>query len=415
MHYQCKPHEEVKVVRCLLGEIFDVIVDIRTDSETCGKYVACKLNGRNHRAVYIPKGFAHGFVTLTDNTLILYQMSESYSPGSGRTIHYNDPDINIAWPDQIGGTSLFRTMIDVPLSGVMFRKNRVLVAGATGLIGTYATRQLIDMGFDVLAASRSGSGPSGVRLNVHDADSVRELISTERPEYLLHLAWQVNSGYAVSPENLDWVVSSLNLLQIFAENGGRRAVFTGSCMEYDWSGGTLSEDTTPLEPDTLYGVAKSSLYRLASTWAEQINLSFAWGRVFFLYGIGERSERIMPYIIDSFLKGEKPVLKYPYISRDYLHAADMAGGLIALMLSDFNGAVNIASGGAVPLCWVAKKIAALMGCPTPEYSRTIEKDMASLVLADTRRLNNIIGFSPGVSWEKGLSEVINWRKNLLNM
>ena len=283
---------------------------------------------------------------------------------------------------------------------------KVLVTGATGLIGSYAVSQLINAGHEVTAVSRSGKGPAGIPLNLHDPDSVNALLKTQRPEYLLHLAWNVGKGYMTAPDNLDWVVSSLNLLKSFAECGGKRAVFTGSCIEYDWDYGFMREDFTPLKSEALYGTAKASLYRLASSWAEHTGLSFAWGRVFFLYGKGEKPERIVPFIIDALKKGEKPAMKFPYISRDYMHASDVAGGMNALMFSDFCGAVNMASGETVKLCGIAEKAARLMGCPVPEYEHNDIGSMAPVVLGDSHRLNDIIGFRPRISWDEGLKELM---------
>ncbi len=280
--------------------------------------------------------------------------------------------------------------------------SRVLVTGATGLIGQYAVPIFLDKGYEVLAVSRSGKGPSGISLDLHDSQAVKSFIEAERPEYLLHLAWDVTKGYLSSPTNLDWVISSLHLLKCFALNGGKRAVFTGSCLEYDMDYGFFREDVTPLKADSLYETAKISLHKFASEWAQSQGLSFAWGRVFFLYGRGEKPERIVPYIVNCLKNGEKPDLKYPHILRDYMHASDMAGGLAALTLSDFCGSVNIASGKAIRLCDIAKKVAEIIGCPVPEYELTGKNDIAPLVLGDTRRLNEIIGFTPHVSLEEGL-------------
>ena len=101
LHYQAEPYAEVKVVRCLKGRVFDVAVDIRPNSPTRGKYVSLELSEDNGKAFYIPKGFAHGFMSLDDDTLILYQMSAPYNQQSARTIRWSDPDININWPTYI--------------------------------------------------------------------------------------------------------------------------------------------------------------------------------------------------------------------------------------------------------------------------------------------------------------------------
>ncbi len=98
MHYQITPFEEEKLVRCTRGEIFDVIIDIRTDSPTYMQHLSITLNEDNHTMLYIPKGFAHGFQTMKDNTEIFYQMSEFYTPDAARGIRWNDPSFEIEWP-----------------------------------------------------------------------------------------------------------------------------------------------------------------------------------------------------------------------------------------------------------------------------------------------------------------------------
>jgi dTDP-4-dehydrorhamnose 3,5-epimerase len=98
MHYQAAPHAEEKVVRCTRGSLYDVIVDLRTESPTYKQWIAVELTGENRRMLYIPKGFAHGFQTLVDNTEIFYQMSEFYHPESACGVRWNDPAFGIQWP-----------------------------------------------------------------------------------------------------------------------------------------------------------------------------------------------------------------------------------------------------------------------------------------------------------------------------
>jgi dTDP-4-dehydrorhamnose 3,5-epimerase len=101
MHYQIAPYEEAKVVRCTAGAIYDVIVDLRPDSETFKQWVALKLTAVNHQALYIPAGMAHGFQTLADNSEVLYQMSEFYHPESARGLRWDDRVLEIAWPTEL--------------------------------------------------------------------------------------------------------------------------------------------------------------------------------------------------------------------------------------------------------------------------------------------------------------------------
>lgn len=99
MHYQAKPHEEAKLVRCTRGAIYDVIIDIRPDSPTFKQWVAVELTAENHKMLYIPEGMAHGFQTLVDNTEVFYQMSEFYDPELARGVCWDDPKFQIIWPE----------------------------------------------------------------------------------------------------------------------------------------------------------------------------------------------------------------------------------------------------------------------------------------------------------------------------
>jgi dTDP-4-dehydrorhamnose 3,5-epimerase len=98
MHYQLPPYREIKLVRCIRGKIFDVIVDIRKDSSTFLKWFGAELTDSAMNMLYIPEGFAHGFQTLTDDCELIYHHSEFYTPGAEGGIRYNDPMVNIRWP-----------------------------------------------------------------------------------------------------------------------------------------------------------------------------------------------------------------------------------------------------------------------------------------------------------------------------
>jgi dTDP-4-dehydrorhamnose 3,5-epimerase len=99
MHYQAAPFEEVKVVRCNCGSIYDVIIDLRSDSPAYQKWFAVQLDEENGKMLYIPRGFAHGFQTLANNTEVFYQMSQVFSPEHARGVRWNDPAFSIAWPE----------------------------------------------------------------------------------------------------------------------------------------------------------------------------------------------------------------------------------------------------------------------------------------------------------------------------
>ena len=101
MHFQKAPHEEAKIVRCTQGKIYDVIVDLRPESDTSCKWFGAELTAKNRRAFYIPSGFAHGFLTLTDDVEVLYHMSEFFHPECASGVRWNDPAFSIVWPEEV--------------------------------------------------------------------------------------------------------------------------------------------------------------------------------------------------------------------------------------------------------------------------------------------------------------------------
>ena len=100
IHFQRAPYSEVKLVRCIKGAIWDVIVDLRNHSETFGQWYGAKLTEENRTMMYVPKGFGHGFITLQDSSEIIYLVSDFYNPDSEGDLHWSDPDVGIKWPLQ---------------------------------------------------------------------------------------------------------------------------------------------------------------------------------------------------------------------------------------------------------------------------------------------------------------------------
>ncbi|HIE01039.1 MAG TPA: dTDP-4-dehydrorhamnose 3,5-epimerase [Thiotrichaceae bacterium] len=100
MHYQEKPHEEAKLIRCTRGAIYDVIIDLRQQSLTFKQWVAVELTAENRKMLYVPEGMAHGFQTLQDNTDVFYQMSQFYHPECARGLRWDDPAFQIDWPEK---------------------------------------------------------------------------------------------------------------------------------------------------------------------------------------------------------------------------------------------------------------------------------------------------------------------------
>ena len=101
LHYQVDPYQETKFIRCTKGSIWDVIIDLRPKSPTFMQWVGHELSADNYKMVYVPENFAHGFVTLEDNSEVYYPVTTFYTPGAERGIRWNDPAFNIAWPVEV--------------------------------------------------------------------------------------------------------------------------------------------------------------------------------------------------------------------------------------------------------------------------------------------------------------------------
>jgi nucleoside-diphosphate-sugar epimerase len=299
---------------------------------------------------------------------------------------------------------------------------RVLVTGASGFIGAPALAALAQRGaYEIHATARHlpEGPPAGIHwhtVDLFDRERIRPLLSRIGATHLLHLAWSVEPGvFRDSPQNRAWKDASLSLFRDFADAGGMRIVAAGTCSEYAGGDTSLSEGATAERPESPYGEAKLATWRGLESLAGETGLSAAWGRVFFLYGPREHPKRLVASVIRALLLGERAATTAGLQRRDFLHVEDVASALAALADSDVRGPVNIASGFAVEVRDLVRKIAGKIGredlldigtLPSPESEPSILEGRVDRLMSD-------VGWRPRFGLDSGLDHTISWWKATL--
>ena len=237
---------------------------------------------------------------------------------------------------------------------------KVLLTGASGFLGRHVLRQLEKHNIDTVAIGRSRplnySGAFMAADLLHD--DLMKMARCAGASHLLHLAWYAEHGeYWKSPLNLRWVDATVRLVEAFCVAGGRKVVVAGTCAEYDWTAGCCHEDGTPLNPASLYGVAKDATRRLLAAVCSADQVAFSWGRIFIPYGKGEDRRRLVPSLVEVFKGTRTPFGVNAGAYRDFLHADDLARGFVQLVQTEAEGNFNISSGCPTQIGTVVEEIA----------------------------------------------------------
>jgi nucleoside-diphosphate-sugar epimerase len=294
---------------------------------------------------------------------------------------------------------------------------KVLVTGATGFIGAHVTRTLLSRDHQVLALIRPGNPM--IRLqqlsnrfetitgSLENTELIEKSIRQFKPEACVHLAWYAEPGkYLDSEQNMQSLTSSLSLFQALIKAGCRQIVSAGTCFEYDTNFGYLREDT-PTRPVSLYAAAKLSCCLIGSRLANQAKISFAWGRIFYPYGLQEDQRRLVPAAIKALKQGDIFPTSPGAQIRDYIHVADVASGFCTLMEKQADGVFNISTGSPVAIRQLLETLGKLM-------NRSDLIQLGALpyrsweppfICGDNTRLRNL-GWNPDYSLEDGLLETI---------
>lgn len=305
--------------------------------------------------------------------------------------------------------------------GELAKRKRVLVTGATGFIGSHTIHPLLQRGYEVHAVSSKLPHVVDESVVWHQADlmdspSIARLLKDTHPTHLLHMAWYVVPGKLISSElNFDWVRASMELLKSFQQQGGKRVVMPGSGYEYDWSYGYCHETRTPTVPNTTYGACKHAMDVMAQAFCRSHQISYAWPRLFFLYGPNEHPDRLVSSVIRSVLQGQEARCSHGRQMRDYLHVQDVADAMVSILDSTLEGPINIGSGVAMTLRDIIITIGRTLGKEDLIKLGAIPSraNDAPMVVADIERLTTTMQWQPKYSLETGLAHTIEWWRQRL--
>jgi len=299
---------------------------------------------------------------------------------------------------------------------------KILLTGANGFVGSHLAHVLVEEGAEVHAAVRPGADlsriaelKSSVRLlqaDLLDPDSVASMLLETEYDCCVHTAWYAEPGkYLHSSRNVDWVGASVHLAWILAKSGCKRMVGLGTCFEYDLTQGILSE-TSSLKPASLYAASKLAAGRGIEAVANALDMSFAWARLFYLYGPGEDPRRLVPSVITSLLEGREAKTTRGEQIRDYLHVRDVARALWEIVQSDLQGPVNIGSGQKHSVAEIVTEIAGIVGREDllKRGALPYREGDPEVVLADNRRILNETSWWPQYSPREGIRDTVEWWK-----
>ena len=284
---------------------------------------------------------------------------------------------------------------------------KVLITGATGLIGKEALSFLKNDGFEIYATTMETMSDNSVNwsvCNLFDENSVTKLFKDIKPEYLLNFAWITGGDYLTNEKNLLFKDAGFKMLKLFKENGGKRAVYAGTCFEYEITPEIITEETK-ISPKTLYAQCKNELNQLCTKYAKENDLSFGWGRIFYVFGHNENPTRITAQILNCMKENKIFELGAPNNYLDYMYSKDIANAFVHLLKSNYNGNVNICTGKGILLKDYALLIQKLCGKENLiKYDNNIKPNVSCV--GNPKLLNEIIGFTPKYTTESALKKIV---------
>lgn len=293
----------------------------------------------------------------------------------------------------------------------MTYSKKVFVTGATGLIGKELIAPLTENGFEVYALALEENLPTIPHVHWHkgnlfDPACVENLLAQIQPQYLLNMAWATTGNYQTANINFDFLCAGIHLLKVFHANGGKRVVFAGTCLEYAPQNHPIKE-TDPVAPSSPYALCKQLLYRATESFCGQNNLSFACGRIFYVYGKNEAPTRLTASIIRNLQENQTVSVSHAQLIKDYMYTADIARAFVALLDSSVQGAVNVCSGKGISLAEYATAIARRLNKENLLDLKELPTPQPPQIVGDNTRLTHEVGFTCRYTFAEALGEILS--------
>ncbi len=294
---------------------------------------------------------------------------------------------------------------------------RVLVTGATGFIGSWAVRALLDRDHEVIGTFRPGRVPPpdltgharfvGWPAELDDPVAVETLAREAHAEVTVHMAWYAEPAtYLRSPRNMDSLATTVRLARALHDSGCRRIVAAGTCVEYAPKNRPQVE-SDPTEARTLYAACKHAARMAMQALADEVKTQFAWARIFHLHGPGDHPARLLPSIVHQLRRGLAVELTDGTQVRDHLHVADVGTAIASIATSDATGIFNVCSGEPVTLRQVVEAVAGEVGRPDLLRfgARPHRPQELMFLVGDPTRLKGL-GWAPRFTLIDGLRDAI---------
>ncbi len=287
---------------------------------------------------------------------------------------------------------------------------KVLVTGATGLIGKELINPLKQSNFDISAITIDENNPDNginwIKGNLFDENFIKFVMQEVKPQYLLNMAWCTTGNYLNSDINYKFLDAGINLLKYFKDNGGKRVVFAGTCFEYKFKNEPLKETDELDSNKTIYTSCKNKLRETAENFCIKNNINFAYGRIFYVYGRNEDKTRLTGMITDKLSRNEQVIIKSGNLYKDYMYAKDIAGAFVKLLDTNINGIVNICTGKAVSIKEFVLEFARYL----KKEKLIIFKDEISnqppIIIGNNSRLLNEVGYKIKYDLGTAVHEII---------